>query len=206
MAGYLRPKPLGQYRYSVEAIDGDMERISFADPVPERLKIYKPRRVLGGGARVSPVNMPTKMRLTGQKRRLVDFDNAGHMFMVTRRFVDLVEGFQKDVQYFPIECFWADDSFAGQFFLFFTTILLDAVNREKTTATWTPTLPGQGLWQAKFENGETFVFDKSRLGDTHMWVDPNMATRGALITETLHRALQAAKIESFFECSSFEEI
>jgi hypothetical protein len=64
-----------------------------------------PREIFGGGARVSPVNMPTKLRLTRREGQLIDFDNAGHMFMVTRRFVDLVEGFQKDAQYFPIECF-----------------------------------------------------------------------------------------------------
>jgi hypothetical protein len=52
------------------------------------------------------------------------------------------------------------------------------------------------LWQPRPDNGKTFVFDKSRLGNTYMWVDPNMPTKGALITEELRGALEAAKIES----------
>jgi hypothetical protein len=210
MARILRPEPIGQYRYGVEALDGDMGELSFEEPVPAAYRLplrnRRPREIFGGGARVSPVNMPTKLRLTRRKGRLIDFDNAGHMFMVTRRFLNLVENFQKDVQYFPIECFWSDDSFAGHYFLFFTTVLLDAVDREKTTATWTPTRPGEGIWQPRYDKGETFVFDKSRLGNTHMWVDPNMPTRGALITEELRGALEAAKIESMGYHTAFEEI
>jgi hypothetical protein len=37
------------------------------------------------------------------------------------------------------------------------------VIREKTTATWTPTRPGKGLWQPRLDLGETFTFDKAVL-------------------------------------------
>jgi hypothetical protein len=209
MARFLRPKPIGLYRYGSDGLDGDLMNLSFADPVPEAMRIfgsdfYGPRDVYGGGARVSARNMPTKLRFTGRKRRLVDFDGQQHMYLVTRRFIDIVEGFQKEVQYFPVECSWADGSPAGQFFFFFTTVLLDAVIREKTTATWTPIRPDKGLWQPS--GGQAFAFDKSRLGNTHMWVDPNMPTEGALITEALHDALKDAKIQSFYEWTYSEEI
>ena len=209
MARFLRPKPLGMYRYGSDGLDGDLEKLSFADPVPEAMRIfgpdfYGPRHVYGGGARVSARNMPTKLRFTGRKRRLVDFDGQQHMYLVTRRFIDIVEGFQKEVQYFPVECSWKDCSPAGQFFFFFTTVLLDAVIPEKTTATWTPLRSGGGLWQPS--GGQAFAFDKSRLGNTHMWVDPNMPTEGALITEALHDALKDAKIQSFYEWTYSEEI
>jgi len=39
-----------------------------------------------------------------------------------------------------------------------------------------------------------------------MWVDPNMPTQGALITEALHDALKDAKIEPFYEWTYSEEI
>jgi hypothetical protein len=209
MARFLRSKPIGLYSYGSDGLDGDLENLSFADPIPEAMrmwgsKFYGPRDVYGGGARVSDRNMPTKLRFTGRKRRLVDFDDQQHIYLVTRRFIDIVEGFQKEVQYFPVECSWTDGSPAGQFFFFFTTVLLDAVIREKTTATWTPLRSGGGLWQPK--EGEAFAFDKSRLGNTHMWVDPNMPTKGALMTEALRDALKDAKIESFYEATYFEEI
>jgi hypothetical protein len=207
MARFLRPRPVGNFRYGSDGLDGDLMNLSFADPVPEAMRIfgsdfYGPRDVFGGGARVSGRNMPTKLRFKGRKRRLVDFDNSNHMYLVSRRFIDLVEGFQKEVQYFPVECSWTDGSPAGQFF--FTTVLLDAVIREKTTATWTQLRPGEGMWQPS--GGQAFAFDKSRLGNTHMWVDPNMPTEGALITEALHDALKDAKIESLYEWTCSEEI
>ena len=148
--------------------------------------------------------MPTKLRLEGPKRRLPDFDNAAHMFMVTRRVVDLVLGFQKEIQYFPVECLWTDWTSAGEFFLLFTTVLLDAVNREQTTVTWRLSHSGRGYWTMK--RGEKFAFDKARLGNTHMWVDPNMAPPHALITDALYDALREAKVESFHDSGNHPEI
>jgi len=210
VARFLIPKPIGQHRYGVEALDGDMEALSFEEPLPAAYRLpfgnLTPREIFGGGARVSVVNMPTKMRLTRRLRKVLDFDNAGHMYMVTRRFIDIVERFQTDIQYFPIECVWSEGDPAGRFYLLFTTVLLDAVNREKTTATWKPIPPDKGAWFPQYENYETFVFDKAQLGSVHMWVDPNMGIKNALITDTLYRALLDAKIESFGDGGHFEEI
>jgi hypothetical protein len=204
MARFLIPKPLGLYRYGSEALDGDFDKLAFAEPVPAPLKRWPPPSGFGGGARVSSVNIPTKLRFTGRKRTLVDFDSSNHIYLVSRRFIDIVDGFQKEIQYFPVDCSWSDGEPAGQFFLFFTTVLLDAVIREKTTVTWVPTLPGEGLWQIK--PGQTFTFDKSRLGNIHMWVDPNMPTAGALISEALHSALREAEIQSIHDGPIFEEV
>jgi hypothetical protein len=203
MARFLLPKSPWTHDYGAVALDGDVENLTFEAPVPHALELWPPRQGFGGGARVSSRNMPTKLRLKGRKRKLLDFDNQFHLLLVNRRFIDLVEGFQKDVQYFPVECFWSDDSSAGEFFFFFTTILLDAVIREKTTATWVPNRRG-GLWQPK--PGETFTFDKTRLGDTHMWVDPHMPTDGPLISEKLSDALTTAEIRLFHDTPLFAEV
>jgi hypothetical protein len=202
MARFLLPKNPWTYDYDTDALDGDARNVAFEEPVPHALELYPPRRGFGGGARVSSQNMPTKLRLKGRKRNLLDFDNQYHMFLVNRRFIDVVEGFQKEVQYFPVECFWSNGSAAGQFFFFFTTVLLDAVIREKTTAKWIPTLRG-GLWQP--QPGETFTFDKTRMGHTHMWVDPHMQTEGALVSEKLFDALKKAEIRLFHDTPLFEE-
>ena len=204
MARFLKPKPVGLYRYGVEALDGDKMNLSFADPVPRALQHHDPRSGFGGGARVSSRNMPTKLVLGRRSREFLDIDNALHMFMVSARFVDLVRGFQSEFQTFPVECSWEDGTPAGDFFLFFTPILLDAVNRERTTATWRQVLPDAGLWQP--QQGETFVFDKSRMGDVHMWVDPNMPTKGALISEALHSALLESGMQSFYEGLRYDEV
>jgi len=203
MARFLLPKNPGMYDYGSDALDGDVENITFEEPIPYALELWPPRQGFGGGARVSSRNMPTKLRLKGRKRQLPDFANQYHMLLVNRRFIDLVEGFQRDVQYFPVECSWSDGSPAGQFFFFFTTVLLDAVIREQTTAKWVPTRRG-GLWQP--QPGEVFTFDKARMGDTHMWVDPHMTTDGPLVSEKLFDALKEAEIRLFYDAPRFAEV
>ena len=39
-----------------------------------------------------------------------------------------------------------------------------------------------------------------------MWVDPNMPTQGALVSDALYAALEDAKIELFYEYPIFAEI
>ena len=56
------------------------------------------------------------------------------------------------------------------------------------------------------EEREQFAFDKARLGNTHMWVDPNMAPPHALITDALYDALREAKVELFHDSGSHPEI
>ncbi|MGJ4890095.1 imm11 family protein [Bradyrhizobium sp. HKCCYLRH3099] len=203
MARFLLPENPWMYTYGADALDGDVDKIAFEEPVAYALELYRPWRGFGGGARVSSCHMPTRLRLRGRKRKLVDFDNQFHMLLVSRRFLDLVEGLQKDIQYFPVECIWRDGSEAGQFYFFFTTVLRDAVNREKTNATWAPT-PRGGLWQPK--PGEIFAFDKDRIGGMHMWVDPHMPTKGPLVTEELFKRLKGAEIRSFYDAPLYAEI
>jgi hypothetical protein len=210
MARFLIPATTGMYRLNFEALDGDMMKLSFADPVPLPLQTpmgnLRPRSGYGGGAPVSKENLPTKMRVSGRKTQLVDFNTAYHIYLVNRRFIDVVEQFQMEIQYFPVDCVWKNNTPAGEYYFFFTTVMPDAVIREKTTATWTPTLPGEGLWQPRLDLGETFTFDKSCLGDVHMWVDPHMTSLAALVSDTLYAALREAKIESFQNSPHFAEV
>ncbi|HWD28323.1 MAG TPA: DUF1629 domain-containing protein [Rhizomicrobium sp.] len=198
------------YRLNFDALDGDVMKLSFADPVPLPLQNpmgnQTPRAGYGGGAPVSHENLPTKMRVSGRKTQLVDFNTAYHIYFVNRRFIDVVERFQTDIQYFPVECIWKDKTPAGTYYFFFTTVMVDAVIREETTATWVPTLPGEGLWQPRLDLGETFAFDTSRLDGKHMWVDPNMPTKWALVSDALYAALREAKIESFYGGPCFAEV
>ena len=211
MARFLIPEQKGSFSLGFDALDGDMMKLAFADPIPlpfqNRLSgNLGPRSGFGGGAPLSSLHFPTKMRLSGRKRQLVDFNNAYHIYLVNRRFIEVVERFQTDIQCLPVECVWRDKTSAGEHYFFFTTVLVDAVVRERTTSTWSPTGPGEGLWQPEIYLGETFTFDMARLGGAHMWVDPNMPTEGALVSEALYAALDEAKIESFYHGAHFAEI
>ena len=211
MARFLAVKKTGMYAIHFDALDGDIENLAFADPVPEQYKfpsgeILRPQRIFGGGAPVSPDKLPTRMRVSGRKGQLRDFNNAYHMYLASERFVEVVRGFQDAIQCCPVDLTRKDGTPAGRRCFLFTTVLLDAVVRERTTATWTPTRSGKGLWQPQLHLGETFTFDKSRLGGAHMWVDPNMPTKGALVSDALFAALREAKLESFQDSPHFEEV
>ena len=56
MAAFLTPKrDLAQPDYGCEALDGNLERLSFASIlVPEPLVNYRPRRILGGQVHLYP--------------------------------------------------------------------------------------------------------------------------------------------------------
>jgi hypothetical protein len=40
MARFLTPKPVGNFRYGSDGLDGDLMKLSFADPVPEAMRIF----------------------------------------------------------------------------------------------------------------------------------------------------------------------
>ncbi len=209
MARYLVPKDPDRDVYETDPLDGDIENISYASPVPSPLRKLKPRTNFGGGAPVSGANMPTKLRLHGPKYDLPDLARQLSMLFVNRRVVALIERFQKEIQYFPVQLFWADGSVAGQFYFLFTTVLLDAVDREKTTKkwdAWPPGAPIPGRWDNRLDDaGTTLVFDKARMGNTHLWVDPHIGDR-LIVSEALHTVLKEAGMQAIADVPKFEEI
>lgn len=208
MVRRLIPDSIKCYAYKSYALDGDEMNLSYAEPVPHLLGGLRPDRVFGGGAPVSPVNMPTKMRVTGgPKRKLLDFNNSHHMLLVNKRFLKIAERFQKEIQYFSVECFWRDGTPAGQMFFFFTTVLKDSVDRERTAVPWFGASDGRGMWllhepEAK---GKSLVFSRTKIGSHHIWVDPHLPTRSPFVTEEFYATLKKEKIRSFFDSPEYEE-
>ena len=210
MATFLRAKETGSHSLNFEFLDGDMAKVAFADPYPEMFNVpsqrHTPRSIYGGGAPVSPEHIPTRLSVSGKKTQLVDFNSTYRLFLVSRRFIAVVERFQTEIQCFPVECTWKDGTPAGDYSFFFTPVCVDAVVREQTTVPWFQMLPDRGFWRPAFQKGQTFTFDTSRLGGRHLWVDPNMPDMGTLVSDALYSALQEAKIESFYESNGFAEI
>ena len=207
MVRRLRPESPFVSDYGAVMLDGDKMKLSYAEPVSHLLSGLDPRDIIGGGAPVSPVNMPTKLKLKGPKRRMLDFENQFHMLLVNKRFLEIAERFQKEIQYFPVECFWRDGAPAGQMFFFFTTVLLDSVDRERTTVPWFGASDGRGMWllhepEAK---GKSLVFSRTKIGSHHIWVDPHLPTRSPFVTEEFYATLKKEKIRSFFDSPEYEE-
>ena len=210
MVRYLVPKDdPDRDVYDTIELDGDGHNILFAEPVPPALRKFKPRTLFGGGAPVSGANIPTRLKLLGPKYELPDLANQMSMFCVNRRVIDVIERLQKQIQYFPVQLFWEDGSDAGQFYFLFTIVLLDAVDRERTTRAWEPYPAGApiaGQWDSTLDNsGRTIVFDKARMGAIHFWKDPHNLNR-VLVSEALFAALNEANIRSFYRTTEFAEV
>ena len=86
MARFLRPKDKGMYRLLFDALDGDIQKLSFAEPIPEGLhlpiRILHPRSNYGGGAPVSPKGMPTRMQVSGCDAQIVDCNSAYYIHKI----------------------------------------------------------------------------------------------------------------------------
>ena len=127
--------------------------------------------------------MPTKLRFLGPKSDLPDLSNQLSMFFVKRCVIDLILHFQKEIQFLPVQASWEDNSDAGQYFFLFTTALTDAVDRDRTAKIWKPYPPGLSLSGClDSAPGNTFVFDRSKNGDIHFWVNPHISN-GPLVSE-----------------------
>ena len=207
MVRRLVPESPYAYDYGAEMLDGDKMKLSFAEPVSHLLGGLRPSSIFGGGSPVSPVNMPTKLKLKGPKRRMLDFENQFHMLLVNKKFLEIAERFQKEIQYFPVECFWRDGAPAGQMFFFFTTVLLDSVDRERTTIPWHEIPNGMGMWRHGLPEakGKTLVFSRAKIGSHHIWVDPHLLTKNPFVTEEFYATLKKEKIRSFFDSPEYEE-
>ena len=208
MARCLAPIGTGMFYFHSKALDGDVDHLRYAEPVPKELAKFDPRNIYGGGAAVSSVNVPTRLLIKGRKRKLLDIANALHIYIVTRAVIDIIGNFQREIQYFPVQCVWKDGSDAGQLFWLFTTVLLDAVHREKTTMPWQVAFaqsPVSGYWREQV--GATFAFDKAKMGNAHFWKDPHGLTLGPLVSDALFEALIKANISGFHtEAEHFEEV
>jgi len=207
MVRRLRPENRGAFGGSSDALDGDCMKLSYAEPISHLLGCTTPRSIFGGGAPVSPVNMPTKLKLIGPKRKILDFNNSYHMLLVSKRFLEIAERFQKEIQYFPVECFWRDGTPAGQMVFFFTTVLKDSVDRERTTVPWHEIPNGMGMWRHGLPEakGKALVFSRAKIGIHHIWVDPHLLTMNPFVTEEFYATLKKEKIRSFLDSPKFEE-
>lgn len=205
MVRALRPKDPWTYCYGAEALDGDIMQLSFEAPAPSVLEGFSPRKIFGGGARVSAENMPTRLKINGRKRRMLDFENQYHIFCVNKRFIEVVEDFQKDLQYFPLDCIWSDGSSAGSMFFLFTTVLIDSLDRDRTTVPWFAAPNGRGMWDLLEGRGKRFVFSTSKIENSHFWVDPYLPTLSPFVSDELYNALRTEKIECFYRNDRYEE-
>ena len=174
------------YSYTYRALDGDVSKIQAADLTRDDGIRVRPGYSYYGRP-VEATYIPTKIELTGPKRPIPDLYDAFSL-SVSAKVKDVIESFEPDVhQFFPIEIVWEDGGHAADRFWFVPCNRLDTVDRAKTTYEF------RNVWFLDGSKKE-LVFNRSQIGNHHVWIDKFIVMSTPAVSEELKAALDAAGI------------
>ena len=186
MVYFLSHKSEEIYSYIAHAVDGDVDKIQPVDLTRDVGVRIRPNYVYCGRP-IEATYLPTKIELSGPKRQIPDLYDAYALF-ISARVKDVIESFEPDVhQFFPIEIVWEDGGHAADRFWFVPCNRLDTVDRAKTTFEF------RNLWFLDGSKKE-LVFNRSQIGNHHVWIDKFIVMPNPAISEVLKAALDAAGI------------
>lgn len=165
----------------IDALDGDWQRVQPLDLSHDdgiRIKATCSNQ----GRPLDAAFMPTRMRVNGPKRKLVDTLPTYGALLVDQRFKDAVEALEPGVhQFFPIALEWKDGTPTGSRYWFNPCNRLDAIDRERSTKPFRNKVMQSGP-------GE-IVFNRSRIGGCHVWKDKFVSGNRPFLTDTLKARL-----------------
>lgn len=172
------------YSYTYRALDGDVSKIQAVDLTRDVGVRIRPGYSYYGRPFESE-NIPSKIELDGPKRTIPDIYSA-YGLLVSEKFKSVVEKFEPNVhQFFPIELVWKDGSHAADRFWFVPCTRLDTVDRQKTTFEF------RNIWFLDGSKDKDLVFNRSQIGDHHVWIDKFIVMPTPAISETLKLELDA---------------
>lgn len=187
MAYFLTYKNDEIYSYPYRACDGDVSKISPVDLSPDAGMRMRPGPAYSGRP-VLPDNVPTAIALSGPKREIPDVYEAFGL-LVSESFKTAAENLEPSVhQFFPVDLRWDDGSHAAQRYWFVPGNRLDSVDRRETTFEF------RGLWDILGGADKELVFNRSQIGDRHVWIDMFIHAPHPIISDALKAELEGAGI------------
>jgi hypothetical protein len=142
--------------------------------VLEREYYSKGNGAMQHGYRVNSDKVPKVMLWPGGNNALPEVI-MHNCLAVSPRFCDLVEQFEPGVhQFFPVDIYkdLNNDPVATYYWINVCN-RIDSVDGEKSGLFWKPAYDGtRGLWRSKDDEYKLPVFDLSKIGEAHLWVDP----------------------------------
>ena len=188
------------YSYSIEALDGDDEKVKPVDMSPDG-GIPLVATCYSQGRALEPEHMPTRIRIGGPKRKLGDVVRGFGSFLVPDRFRDILEELEPGVhQFFPIALEWKDGTSAGERYWFNPCHRLDSVDREATEVAF------DGIWEFRPYKNERFCFSKKKLGNRHVWIDKFVPNDLIFVSDLFKNRLVEAGITGIDFDKHYEEV
>ena len=205
---YFGTESIDEFSYGVGLLPEDknfVDRLKREGSDPDR-----PSRNVTGYGTLSlglPLNtdvLPKRIIWEGPKRPIADVCKIFGLFLVKRKFRDIVESLEPNVhQFTSVNVVWPDGKSAeGDFFWFIVAQSLDGVDKEQTTSPLRYSkIKGSDkqvrlVWRS--DDPETFapytfVFNRDQIGSAHLWQDEYMVV-GPFYSDTLRRACEAAGV------------
>jgi hypothetical protein len=152
-----------EYDLKPRALDGDVDKIELVDATPDDGAPIYPNTI-NIGRPIKSEFVPTRAVMEAPKGTLPDLLHS-FAFFVDDKFMAVLERLEPGVhQFFPIEIFWEDGTYAASRYWFQTCNRLDSVDPETTTVP-----RGNRTWL--MSKGGDFVFSKKNIGPHHAWED-----------------------------------
>ncbi|PKP64007.1 MAG: hypothetical protein CVT85_12605 [Alphaproteobacteria bacterium HGW-Alphaproteobacteria-7] len=195
--------------------DGDLKKVELQDPNQDDGKYmhHEHGRHWDSG-RALKVNYIPKQLRRRSGRNIPDFNKFNGLFVVSDKFKSIVERLEPGVhQFIPLQIVEKGGEVLTDMWFMVVCNRLDTVDRERTTMVlhlgrcWTQSrdVP-EDYWPEGFVSrgrDEKIVFNRSQIGDHHLWRDKHEATM-TLVSDALAEALQNEGVTgiNFFELES----
>ncbi|WP_350149496.1 imm11 family protein [Roseitalea porphyridii] len=190
MIYFLSQRGPEMYDYAIDPLDGDIDKVQPLDLTPDEGRRIKPTPT-NQGRPLDMTHMPTRWRIGGRKRDLVDVQPGRSSLLVDEKLKTCVEALEPGVhQFFPIELVWKDGGHAASRYWFNVCTRLDGIDPEKTN------LEFKGIWMGSGKPGEELWFSRKKIGGHHIWIERFMtyAPPPRFISAELKQALETAGV------------
>lgn len=186
--------------YGYKNLDGDTNKIDSPD-----LSQDEGRKVRGPGIGwltygrpVNPDHVPTRILREGPHRFMPDVLWPYLVPTISDSVKNIIEKFEPDVhQFLPVDIIWKNGSLAGRRYVLVICRRLDSIHRGLSTMDFVPP-----LWRTG--PNQRMVFDRSKIGDAHLWRDKHLLTSAAFASNDLGEALRDAGVTGI-SLKQFEE-
>ena len=173
--------------YGYFELEGDIKKVTAIDLSKDGGLTPRIGSMVDRGRAVHGEHMPTKIIREGPKRPTPDVVFCWSMPLVNERFRQIVEALEPAIhQFFKVRILWIDGSLAAERYFLVVCNRIDSMHRELTTMRfkgilWEP-VPGQDSY---------CVFDRSKIGGTHLWRDKHLISAPLVSNELAHRLASA---------------
>jgi hypothetical protein len=183
-------------------VDGNLRKTEFIDTSDDGGARVRNGDLRAGRA-LKPDHIPTKVkRSPPAPQPLSDFYPAGGAFYVSDRFKALVEEFEPGVhQFFPVTI-KSGNKHLGSLYFFNICNRIDGMDHD---ACIPPILPGQRVYQSRYEGAEKIVLSRKKIAGVHIWRDKRSPI-SVYISDAFCAAMRAANLVNPQASGPVEEV